>query len=107
MDHLIDLYRCKLSLPDATFMYIDHEDAMVATVFKVTQIGKPDLILKVCSRKGDFLREAYFLDRFAGKIPVPKIVALVEPIQDETGAILMEHLGGELLKEETMTNALA
>lgn len=49
-DDLADLYRCKLKLPNAVFTHIDHEDAMVATVFKISQPGKPDLILilKVC-----------------------------------------------------------
>lgn len=70
MDDLADLYRHKLNLPNAVFTYIDHEDAMVAAVFKISQPGSHDLILKVCSRKGDFLRESYFLSRFAGKIPL-------------------------------------
>src|SRR6185437_10208786 len=78
-DTFIDLYRRKLNLPQADFIYIDHEDAMVADVFKITQRSRPDMILKVCSRKGDFLRETYFLTRFAGKIPVPRIIQLIEP----------------------------
>ena len=57
MNNLADLYRRKLDLPKAVFTYIDHEDAMVAAVFKILQQERSDLILKVCSRKGDFLRE--------------------------------------------------
>ena len=79
MEFLIPLYKERLNLPEAQFTFIDHEDAMVAAVFKISQPGSPDLILKVCSRKGDFLRESYFLSRFAGKIPVPKIIQLIEP----------------------------
>ncbi len=82
MDDLADLYRRKLNLANAVFTYIDHEDAMVAAVFKISQFDSPDLILKVCSRKGDFLRESYFLSRFADKIPVPKIIQLIEPKKD-------------------------
>ena len=65
MDDLIDFfYRWKLNLTNAIFTHIDHEDAMVAAVFKISQRGCSDLILKVCSRKGDFLRESYFLNHF-------------------------------------------
>lgn len=107
MDDLADLYRRKLNLPDAVFTYIDHEDAMVAAVFKISQPGRPDLILKVCSRKGDFLREAYFLNRFANKIPVPMIIQLIEPEVALDGAILMECIQGDLVKLEKIDKALA
>jgi serine/threonine protein kinase len=107
MDPLADLYRRKLDLPNAIFTCIDHEDAMVAAVFKISQPGSPDLILKVCSRKGDFLRESYFLNRFASKIPVPKIIQLIEPEAELDAAVLMECVQGDLLKSETVTNALA
>jgi len=107
MDNLADLYRRILRLPNAKFTYIDHEDAMVAAVFKISQPESPDLILKICSRKGDFLRESYFLSLFADKIPVPKIVRLIEPEVGLDGAILMECVHGDLLKSETVTQALA
>ena len=107
MDNLVDLYRRKLNLPNAVFTYIDHEDAMVAAVFKISQLGRPDLILKVCSRKGDFLRESYFLSRFADKIPVPKIIQLIKPEVGLHAAILMECVQGDLLKSEKVDKALA
>lgn len=107
MDDLAGPYRRRLNLPNAVFTYIDHEDAMVAAVFKITQSGSPDLILKVCSRKGDFLRESYFLSRFAGKIPIPKIIRLIEPEEGMDGAVLMEYVHGDLLKSEVVTSALA
>ena len=44
MDPLADLYRRKLHFPNAIFTYIDHEDAMVAAVFKISQPESPDLI---------------------------------------------------------------
>lgn len=61
MESNISLYKERLNLPEAHFTFIDHEDAMVAAVFKISQRICPDLILKVCSRKGDFLRESYFI----------------------------------------------
>jgi Ser/Thr protein kinase RdoA (MazF antagonist) len=107
MDDLADLYRRKLNLTNAIFTHIDHEDAMVAAVFKILQPGSPDLILKVCARKGDFLRESHFLSRFAGKIPVPKIIQLIEQDIGLDAAVLMECLPGDILKSETVTKALA
>ena len=107
MDDLADLYRRKLNLSNTVFTHIDHEDAMVAAVFKILQPGSSDLILKVCSRKGDFLRESYFLSYFAGKIPVPKIIRLIEPEKGLNGAVLMECIPGDLLKSETVDKALA
>jgi Ser/Thr protein kinase RdoA (MazF antagonist) len=107
MASLIQLYKERLNLPEAQFTFIDHEDAMVAAVFKISQPGRPDLILKVCSRKGDFLRESYFLSRFAGKILVPKIIQLIEPEEGLDAAVLMECIQGDLLKPETITNTLA
>src|SRR5262245_12677731 len=106
MDDLAEVYRRKLNIPNAVFTYIDHEDAMVAAVFRISQQGRADLILKVCSRKGDFLRESYFLSRFAGKIPVPKIVRLIEPEKGLDAAVLMECVPGDLLKPEAVDNVL-
>lgn len=107
MESLISLYKKRLNLPEAQFTFIDHEDAMVAAVFRISQPGRPDLILKVCSRKGDFLRESYFLSRFSGKILVPKIIQLIEPEKGLDAAVLMECIQGNLLKPETITKTLA
>lgn len=85
-----------LKLPDATFTPIVHEDAMVAVVYKVTRPTGEPLILKICSRPDDCLREAYFLKQLAGKIPVPQVIDLFL----EENAILMECLPGDLLKME-------
>jgi Ser/Thr protein kinase RdoA (MazF antagonist) len=107
MASLIPLYKKRLNLPEAQFTFIDHEDAMVASVFKISQSGRPDLILKVYSRKGDFLRESYFLSHFAGKIPVPKIIQLIAQEASLDAAVLMECVQGDLLKAETITKTLA
>jgi Ser/Thr protein kinase RdoA (MazF antagonist) len=107
MDDLADFYRRRLDLPNAVFTHIDHEDAMVAAVFKISQPGHPDLILKVCSKKGDLLRESYFLSLFSGKIPAPRIIRLIEPEAGLDGAVLMEYVQGGLLKSEAVTGTLA
>lgn len=107
MTSLVPLYKKRLNLPKAQFTFIDHEDGMVAAVFKISQPGRPDLILKVCSRKGDFLRESYFLSRFSGKILVPRIIQLIEPEEGLDAAVLMECIQGDLLKPEAITKTLA
>jgi serine/threonine protein kinase len=103
---MINLYKNRLNFPEARFVLINHEDAMVATVFKVTQSDRKDLVLKICSRKGDYLREAYFLSHFQGRIPIPRIIQLVPPDIDLDGAILMECLPGDLLKIDKLNDNL-
>ncbi len=97
MNHLIAKYKQLLDLQDSRFALIEHEDAMVAVVYKVTVASGKEYVLKICSRQGDYLRESYFLKSFEGKIPVPRIIQLVEPKADIHGAILMECLPGNLL----------
>lgn len=106
MNDLIALYRQRLNLLEAHFSHIDHEDAIVATVFKVTQPDGGQMILKICSRVGDYLREVYFLNYFAGKLPVPRIISLVQPEMGVHGAILMEYFPGKLLKKTKLTTKL-
>ncbi|MCC2666806.1 MAG: uncharacterized protein K0S63_722 [Gammaproteobacteria bacterium] len=105
-DNSIDLYQQRLKLQGATFLRIEHDDAMVAVVFKVLQPRSAPLILKICSRPGDYLREVYFLKRLSGALPVPRIQQLIEPEPDLHGAILMECLPGALLKKADFTEAL-
>jgi Ser/Thr protein kinase RdoA (MazF antagonist) len=106
VDFLIHLYRDRLHLPEATFTRIDHEDAMVATVFKIAQPNGEEFILKICSRRGDYLREAYFLNHLRGKVPTPHIIQLIPPEVGLDGAILMEYLHGQVLKTEALTDTL-
>ncbi len=100
-------YQDRLNLQKAHFSYVDHENAMVATVFKVTLEDEKKLILKICARRGDYLREAYFLNHFASKLPVPRIIQLLPPETNLHGAILMECLPGDLLKTENLNDNLA
>jgi len=103
MDSIIDLYRQKLESPGCVFTRIEHEEAMVSEVYQVSE----HLILKVCSRNGDFLREAFFLNRFASKLPVPRVVKLIEPEDGLDAAILMERIEGDLLRLEMIDEVLA
>jgi Ser/Thr protein kinase RdoA (MazF antagonist) len=102
-DPLISRYREQTGLQNAHFACIDHEDAMVATVFKITQPNGKEFILKICSRKGDYFRELYFLNHFQTKAPVPHIIQAIAPDVDLDGAILMECLPGQILKTENLT----
>lgn len=107
MDNLITLYQQRFNLQGAIFSRIEHDDAIVAIVYKVTQPNGPQLILKICPRSKDFLREVYFLKHFAGRLPVPRIIQAVQPETDIDGAILMECLPGRPLKITDLTDALA
>jgi Ser/Thr protein kinase RdoA (MazF antagonist) len=107
MDNLITKYQHHLNLQDATFSRIDHEDAMVAIVYKVIQPTGTQLILKICTRAKDYWNEMYFLKHLAGKIPVPFILQHVEPGPDIPGAILMQCFPGALLKAADLTDSMA
>lgn len=102
MDNLITLYQQRLNLQNATFSRIDHDDAMVAIVYKIIEPSGKELILKICTRTEDYMREVYFLKHFAGILPVPGIIKVIHP-----EAILMECLPGTLLTIKDITDELA
>lgn len=106
-DSQIAQYKKRLHLENARFFRIDHDDAMVAIVYKVTLADGTERILKTCPRDNDYLREVYFLEYFADTLQVPKIVQIVPPETDLHGAILMECLPGALLKTAELTDAMA
>lgn len=107
MNHLIAQYKQLLDLQDSRFSLIEHEDAMVAVVYKVTASSGKEYVLKICLRHDDYLRESHFLKLFEGKIPVPRIMQLVKPDKDIHGAILMEYLPGNLLNVTDLNEKLA
>lgn len=107
MDKLITLYQQRLGLQDATFSLIEHEDAMVAIVYKITHKSGEQQILKICTRAKDYFREMYFLNYFVGILPVPHIIQSVHPEKGIYGAVLMECLKGRLLIKDDFTNAIA
>lgn len=106
MDCNIALYKQCFNLQDATFARIDHVDAMVATVYKVTLPTEQQYILKICKRTRHYYRELYFLTYFADSLPVPRIIQVVEPTDSIDGAILMQYLDGTLLTQIDLTNEL-
>ena len=103
----VALYKKRLKIPNATFCRIDHHDAMVAIVYKIIEPNGHERILKICERSSDYLKEAYFLNYFASKLPVPRIIQLVEPDTNLHGAILMECIPGVLLSTIQTSNKLA
>ncbi len=103
----ITLYQQRLNLQSSTFSRIEHDIAMVAVVYKVTQPNGSQLILKISPRAEDYFREVYFLTHFAPQLPVPRIIQLIQPELDVNGAILMECLPGEPLQEADFTEELA
>jgi hypothetical protein len=53
----LNFYKQCLNLQEATFLRIDHEDAMVAIVFRLTKPNGEQFVLKVCDRPNDYFRE--------------------------------------------------
>ena len=72
---------------------------MVAVVYRATLPTGEQFILKICTRSEDYVREIYFLQHFAGILPVPRIIELSPPETGQNGAILMECLPGMILTE--------
>lgn len=98
IDKLIDIYREKLHLFEAHLERIEHDDAMVAPVYKITKRTGEQCVLKIFENKKHYLRERFFLNYFLGQIPVPQIFDFVDPDIQIQGAILMEHIDGSVMK---------
>ncbi len=103
----LEVYKKQFSLQSATFTHINHTDTIIAEVYKVVTADKKTFILKVCPRSDDYFREVYFLCQLKDCIPVPQVIATLEPSSSHFGAILMEYMEGELLKNEDWSNDLA
>jgi len=103
----ITYYQKKLGLKTASFSLIDHEDAIVATTYHVTQPSGERLILKISDKENYYSREIYFLKLLSNKLPIPRVVNAVPPNKGYYGAILMECLPGSHLKPSKMTKQLA
>lgn len=106
MYKLLDFYKHHFNLENAIFSKIEHDDALVSPVYKIT-LNNKQYILKVCTRSNDYLCETYFLKYFKDKIPVPNIIDMIEPKSNISGAILLEYLQGDLLKKLELTDSLA
>lgn len=106
MDDLAKRYQKRLNLQHATLTKIEHEDAIVATIYRVA-LNEKHLILKICKLPRHYFREVYCLNYFAGKLPVPRIVETVAPDKDVEGAVLMECLPGRVGKIADFSGDLA
>lgn len=102
----IEPYKERFNLKDAVFSPIEHEDALVAVVYQVVEPNGSQSILKICARAQDYYCEVYFLKYFANVLPVPRILSLSTP-SEIPGAILMEHVSGNLLQAENIPQSLA
>ncbi len=113
MDSLIPLYLQRLNLQGAIFSRIQHDDAIVSVVYEIkkSMTVHPEpvegFILKIGTSTEKYLRELYFLKYLADKLPVPRVIATVEPDETLQGAILMECFLGATLKISDVTNELA
>jgi aminoglycoside phosphotransferase (APT) family kinase protein len=103
----VEVYKKQLALQAATFTHINHADTIIAEVYKVVTPDKKSFILKICPRIDDYFRETLFLRQLKSCIPVPQIIATVEPSSSHFGAILMKYVNGELLKDEDWSNDLS
>jgi Predicted aminoglycoside phosphotransferase len=104
---VLNQYRQLLNLQNAAFERIDHADAIVAIVYKISKPNEEPLILKICPEAHHYWREVFFLQHFSGQIPVPRIVETVKPEGELFGAILMEYLPGSLLTKVDFTDSIA
>ncbi|MGI4851534.1 MAG: aminoglycoside phosphotransferase family protein [Janthinobacterium lividum] len=106
MNNLI-FYKKQFNLANATFIPIEHEEAMVAIVYKVIFLKSSALILKICPRAEDYWREIYFLNFLADSLPVAKILQVEPPTISSYGAILMECFSGNLLNKKDITDKIS
>jgi len=107
LDDMINVYKRQLNLEDCIFSLVEHEDAIVAIVYRITRNDGTQLILKICSRSQDYFRELYFLKYFSAVLAVAQIINVVEPEVDIHGAILMQCLPGTLLQRTELTEELS
>ena len=108
MQDLIQIYREKLNLSDAIFERIEHDDAIVAIVYKVILPDGKNYILKISQLSEiHYFRELYGLQKFVNVLPVAKIIKTVAPDQSVHGAILMECLSGSIGSVKNLTEDVA
>lgn len=107
IQNMTSIYKKQFNLENCRFSLIEHEDAIVAIVYRVTDPNGAQLILKICSRVPDYFREIYYLKKFSGILPVAEIIDVVDPAEDIHGAILMQCFPGALLKSSELTQEQA
>lgn len=105
MDEFIKPYQQRLGLQEATFSRIDHEEGIVAIVYKVTLPSGKNSILKICPSSVDYFNEIYFLKNLVD-LRVPRVFQELQPEEDIKGSILVEYFSGKLLQKEDFTQSL-
>lgn len=103
MDDLVLLYLQKFNLLHAKFQRIDHDDAIVAIVYKIVLDDGSSFILKICPQSRHYFRELYGLKTFAKILPVARVIQVIAPEKNFHGAILMKCLPGELGSSKNLT----
>lgn len=94
-------------LQNAHFSPIEHEDAMVAVVYRVNLPDSAPLILKICDLPRHYYRELAALKLLAKMPTVPHIKASIPPAENINGAILMECISGTVPSKQPITEAVA
>ena len=64
MDTLLEHYQELLGLEKAQFFRIDHDNTVIAIVYKVLLPDQTPLILKLCSKEKHFYRGALLFNQF-------------------------------------------
>ena len=95
------------NLDKAECIRIDHNETIIADVYKVIIPNQKPLILKVCAKDKHFYRENLFLKRLDNQLPVPKIIDTLKPSPSLKGALLIEFLEGDIPKEGDWSTDLA
>lgn len=103
----IPYYQKHFHLENASFSLIEHDDAIVAMVYKVTTPEGSCFILKISEDPNHYRRELYFLKHFKDLLPIPQVIDVADPQEFIHGAILMEFLPGTLLKKSEITESLS
>ena len=101
------MYRDYFDLSTAHFERIEHDDTLIAMVYKVTIADDTPYILKVCPKADHYKRELFFLRYFANELPVPRLINVMEPTAEIQAAILMECLPGSPVTIYELTQTAA
>lgn len=107
MSDLFDYYKEQFGLENAIFSKIEHPEAIIATVYKVSMPNGKEYVLKICARDIHYYCEVYFLTYFSDTLPTPHLIKFIKPTSGLNGAILIEYLQGYLLNKENLTDSLA
>lgn len=107
MDNILQYYQEAFHLKKAQFMRIDHNDTIIAAVYKVVVPDHPSMILKLCTKDKHFHRELFFLNKLKGLLPIPTIIDTIKPTSSHRGGILMPFIEGNIPTEKDFSPTIA